>query len=114
MPSCPQCHQTLSASAVTCSSCGLEIKAHGHPGIELHRAQGETYLCDSCTYHHDNTCTFPQRPQAKTCTLYQDVAVAQEPRLAASDIYVIPWWRRYSGWIAFGIIALLSVVLVIL
>ncbi len=114
MPSCPKCHQSVATNAVTCTNCGVELKAHGHPGIDLHRAQGGTFLCDSCTYHQDDSCTFPQRPQAVTCTLYQDVAVAQEPRLRAADIYTIPWWRKYSGWIVLAIIVLISIALVVI
>jgi len=52
----------------------MTFKAYGHPGITLHRAMGEEYLCDSCTYHEDDTCTFPQHPYAKECTLYQDIS----------------------------------------
>ncbi|MBX2866198.1 MAG: zinc ribbon domain-containing protein [Leptolyngbyaceae cyanobacterium MAG.088] len=114
MSSCPQCHQAISPQTVICSYCGLELKAHGHPGIDLHRAQLGTFLCDSCSYHQDDSCTFPQRPQANTCTLYQDVTLAQEPQLSASEIYTIPWWRKYSGWLLLGVIVLISLALVIL
>ena len=51
----------------------MQLKAYGHPGIPLHRATGTEYLCDSCTYHEDDTCNFPQRPYAKECTLYQNI-----------------------------------------
>ena len=51
----------------------MQLKAYGHPGIPLHRATGTEYLCDSCTYHEDDTCNFPQRPHAKECTLYQNI-----------------------------------------
>ncbi len=114
MPSCPRCHQSVLVDAVTCSNCGLELKAHGHPGIELHRSEAGTYLCDSCSYHLDDSCTFPQRPQATTCTLYQDIAAAQEPKLSASEIYTIPWWRKYSGWLLLAALILISIVLVII
>ncbi|MEA5464183.1 zinc ribbon domain-containing protein [Leptothoe sp. PORK10 BA2] len=114
MPSCPRCHQSISATAVTCANCGLELKAHGHPGIELHRAQGDTYLCDSCSYHQDDTCTFPQRPLATTCTLYQDVQAAQQRPLRAAEIYTIPWWRKHSGWLLVAMLIGLSVLLVIM
>ncbi|MEM8807970.1 MAG: zinc ribbon domain-containing protein [Cyanobacteria bacterium P01_G01_bin.38] len=104
MPICPQCKQSIMADAVTCPHCRLELKAHGHPGIPLHRATANTSLCDTCTYHHDDSCNFPQRPTAQTCTLYQDanavVSLPQKP----SDVYHIPWWRKYTGWIALGIL----------
>jgi len=72
MPECPRCHQPVESKAVTCPYCHLALKAYGHPGIPLYRADGEAYLCDTCTYHEDDTCNFPQRPYAKECTLYQD------------------------------------------
>lgn len=50
----------------------------------MHRATGDTTLCESCTYHADDTCTFPQRPYAKECTLYNDV---NQPQLEGSQIY---------------------------
>ncbi|MDV3349725.1 zinc ribbon domain-containing protein [Leptolyngbyaceae cyanobacterium CCMR0082] len=112
MPSCPRCHQSVFINAVTCSNCGLELKAHGHPGIDLHRSEGGTYLCDTCVYHQDDSCTFPQRPQATTCTLYVDTA--QKPVPEASKIYTIPWWRKYSGWLMLAALILISVVLVVI
>ncbi len=112
MPSCPRCHQSILVTAVTCPNCGLELKAHGHPGIDLHRSQAGQYLCETCIYHQDDSCTFPQRPQATTCTLYVDAA--QEPMSAASDIYVIPWWRKYSGWLMLAGLILVSIALVII
>lgn len=72
MPTCPRCHQTVDSQAIACPYCRTALKAHGHPGIPLYRASGETYLCDSCTYHEDDTCNFPQRPYAEECTLYHD------------------------------------------
>ncbi|MCM0594333.1 MAG: zinc ribbon domain-containing protein [Gloeotrichia echinulata IR180] len=72
--SCPRCHQLVDNQAITCPYCRITLKAYGHPGIPLHRATGKSYLCDSCTYHADDTCNFPQRPHAKDCTLYQNIA----------------------------------------
>ncbi|MEM6255416.1 MAG: zinc ribbon domain-containing protein [Cyanobacteria bacterium P01_D01_bin.156] len=114
MATCPKCHQPVTTNAVACPSCGLELKAHGHPGIDLHRAEGSAFLCNSCTYHQDDSCTFPKRPKAVTCTLYQDVALANEPRLKAADIYTLPWWRKYLSWIFLGITILVSILLVVL
>jgi hypothetical protein len=70
---CPRCHQSVNSQAVACPHCGFQLKAYGHPGIPLHRATGKEYLCDSCTYHADDSCNFPQRPFAKECILYQNV-----------------------------------------
>ncbi len=114
MPTCPQCQYSISATAVTCPNCGLELKAHGHPGIDLHRSQGDTYLCESCSYHQDDSCTFPQRPLANTCTLYQNVQTVQQRPMTAAEIYTIPWWRKYSGWLALAAVLLISIVLVII
>ncbi|MDH6068170.1 zinc ribbon domain-containing protein [Chrysosporum ovalisporum APH033B] len=72
--SCPRCYQPVDGQAITCPYCRTTLKAYGHPGIPLHRATGKEYLCDSCTYHMDNTCNFPQRPYAKDCTLYENLA----------------------------------------
>jgi two-component system sensor histidine kinase NblS len=40
--------------------------------VLLHKAPGDEPLCQTCTYHHENTCTASQRPTATECTLYQD------------------------------------------
>ncbi|RCJ26024.1 hypothetical protein A6770_27040 [Nostoc minutum NIES-26] len=71
--SCPRCRQLVDNQAISCPYCRTTLKAYGHPGIPLHRATGNEYLCDSCTYHIDNTCNFPQRPYAKDCTLYENL-----------------------------------------
>ncbi|MEL6137752.1 MAG: zinc ribbon domain-containing protein [Cyanobacteria bacterium J06628_6] len=112
MPSCPRCQQSVSTTALECPNCRLMLKAHGHPGIPLHRATEDTPLCETCTYHFDDTCTFPQRPHARTCTLYQD----QRVDLSQSSIssYQIPWWRKYSGWIALGLLILASLLITVL
>ncbi|HEY9612728.1 hypothetical protein [Allocoleopsis sp.] len=73
MQNCPKCHQSVSSRAVTCPYCRTVLKAYGHPGITLHRAVGDTALCETCTYHADDTCNFPQRPDAQECTLYDNM-----------------------------------------
>jgi hypothetical protein len=110
MPTCPRCRQTLTADAITCPQCRLVLKAHGHPGIPLHRASGDSYLCDTCIYHFDDSCTFPQWPTAQTCTLYQDVNVPQ-PSL---PIYRIPWWRQYSSWLVLAVLIVVSLAIALL
>lgn len=95
---CPRCHQHINPQAVTCPYCRTQLKAFGHPGIPLHRASGEEYLCDSCTYHHDDTCNFPQRPYAKECTLYQNLEESklqyQQQRDAHSFGATIKSWMK--------------------
>lgn len=70
---CPRCKKTVNSQAVTCPFCRTQLKAYGHPGIPLHRAAEDEYLCDSCTYNADDTCNYPKRPYATECTLYQNL-----------------------------------------
>ncbi|NET61152.1 MAG: hypothetical protein F6K47_35000 [Symploca sp. SIO2E6] len=113
MPNCPRCDQSISSNAIACPHCGMTFKAYGHPGITLHRTMGEEYLCNSCTYHADDTCNFPQRSYAKECTLYQDMSQSQ---LDTGPIYtpryslvqsVKLWCQRNPAWL--GILALATV-----
>ncbi len=96
---CPRCHQPVNSQAVTCPHCRVELKAYGHPGIPLHRATGEKYLCDTCTYHVDESCTYPQRPHAKECILYQNIderqlELQQQNQSSSFGITVQNWVRR--------------------
>ncbi|MCS6815338.1 MAG: zinc ribbon domain-containing protein [Cyanobacteria bacterium] len=70
MVTCPYCQQPVEPKALSCPYCRTELKAYGHPGMPLHRALDDSYLCHSCSYHADDSCTYPQRPFAKTCMLY--------------------------------------------
>lgn len=103
--SCPRCHQSVKAQAVTCPYCRTPLKAYGHPGIPLYRATGEAYLCESCTYHADDSCTFPQRPYARECTLYQDISqqsqleVDQRRNANSPAIAIKNWVRRNQVWL---------------
>ncbi|MCG6136697.1 MAG: zinc ribbon domain-containing protein [Nostoc sp. LLA-1] len=96
--SCPHCHQLVDSQAITCPYCRTTLKAYGHPGIPLHRATGDEYLCDSCTYHADNTCNFPQRPYAKDCTLYENLEESklrlQQQRNASSFGATLQNWVK--------------------
>ncbi len=99
--SCPHCHQIIDSQALTCPYCRTALKAYGHPGIPLHRASKNEYLCDSCTYHADNTCNFPQRPYAKECTLYQNIAereseLAQQGAASSWQETVKNWLKRHQ------------------
>ncbi|MGB3691653.1 MAG: zinc ribbon domain-containing protein [Spirulinaceae cyanobacterium] len=82
MFNCPRCDRTINAEQVSCPHCGYELKAFGHPGMPLYHAPEKSFLCPNCIYHQDDTCTFPQRPYAKTCTLYQDINKPPEAELA--------------------------------
>jgi hypothetical protein len=73
MPQCVRCGSAIQSTDVKCKNCQAALKAFGHAGIELHRATGDTVLCDTCTYHADDSCTYDKRPFAKDCTLYRDI-----------------------------------------
>lgn len=99
MPTCPKCQQKVSSQAITCPYCHNQLKAYGHPGITLHQAQGDSFLCDTCAYHQDKSCNFPQYPYAKTCTLYQDMTqlpTESEPKIPKSGSWLkcLRFWNR--------------------
>lgn len=113
MPICPRCQNHIKTTDLTCPRCRLELKAHGHPGIELHRATGEEVLCQSCAYQEDDSCTLPQRPHAKACTLYQSVNAVEEVieyKPQSSPLKLL--WQRHRVWLIllaiFGISLLIA------
>jgi len=111
MPYCPRCQQSVDSQAIACPHCRSLLKAHGHPGIPLHRASGQEFLCQSCRYHLDDSCTFPQRPYAKECTLYRNQSTP--PTTVQSGITTSRFWqwlRRYI-WLILGLFALLLLLL---
>ncbi len=73
MPHCPHCQKPIDSHAIVCPHCRTTLKAFGHPGVPLHQARGAESLCDRCSYHADDSCNFPQRPHARTCTLFRDL-----------------------------------------
>ena len=114
MPACPRCHQSIAPQAIACPSCHMPLKAHGHPGMPLHRAIGSEPLCLTCTYHADDTCTFPKRPEAIDCTLYDDVS---KP-LAAADVSYTgsglkTWAKRHASLLVLLGLLLLSLMVVL-
>ncbi|WP_204104174.1 MULTISPECIES: zinc ribbon domain-containing protein [Spirulina sp. CCY15215] len=109
MPNCPQCENLVTSEAIKCPHCGVILKAYGHQGIPLHQVQGEASLCDRCLYHEDDTCTYPQRPYAKTCIMYCDRASWQEdivPPLQGRK--ALQFWCRQNR----GLLLFLGVILV--
>ena len=116
MISCPRCQQLLKSQAVNCPHCGLVLKAYGHPGIPLHHAGENEFLCDSCTYHIDDTCNYSKRPHARECTLYQDCNQPQ-PELRSANYQpstsqaIVIWLKRYLVWIVLIVLVLISFVL---
>lgn len=119
MATCPRCHQPVDIEAISCSHCNYTLKAYGHPGIPLHQTQGETYLCDTCVYHEDDTCDFPQRPYAKTCTLYKDklqpAQVEANSKTSPSLGYQIQgvklWLQRNRGLVLLLVVIFISLIL---
>ena len=69
---CPRCRKDVSVKAIVCPHCRAPLKAHGHEGIPLYQAETGTFLCDTCIYHSDDSCNYPQRPVAKDCIMYVD------------------------------------------
>ncbi|MEL7492650.1 MAG: zinc ribbon domain-containing protein [Cyanobacteria bacterium J06554_11] len=103
MTTCPKCDRTIPTTAITCPHCQTALTAHGHPGMPLYRATDDDYLCASCTYDADNSCNFPKRPTAKTCTLYQPIGTPAE--LTPQEIYPIQLWRKVNRtWLMVGVI----------
>jgi hypothetical protein len=114
MSECPRCHQPVDVQAIACPHCRLPLKAFGHPGIPLHRADREDYLCPTCLYHADDTCNFPQRPYAKDCTLY----VNQSQQLRQVTPYkpkwtslARSWFSRNAVWLTVGMLLLISILI---
>lgn len=115
MAECPRCHQRVDSQAVACPYCKFDLKAFGHPGIPLHRAREDSYLCDSCLYHLDDTCNFPQRPFAKDCTLYQNQDEPVVPTAPVSHpswgITLLRWCRQHVAGLVLGGLLLVSLLL---
>lgn len=120
MPNCPRCHQPVNSKAVNCPYCKTPLKAYGHPGITLHRATGDQPLCTTCTYHADDTCTFPQRPLAKECTIYHDISVQKletdkiyNPRRGLLELVRI-WCQRNPALLGFLVLIFASLMLTLM
>lgn len=111
MPVCPRCDRPITPTTLKCPHCALPLKAHGHPGMPLYRAEDDTPLCATCIYDADDSCNFPKRPHAMTCTLYQDSPITLEP--SRPDVYSIPWWRKHRLWLALAILIAISLLTVI-
>ena len=87
MSICPNCQQLVDTQALECPFCKTTLKAYGHPGIPLYQATATEFLCDRCTYHEDDSCTYSKRPYAKTCTLFHDKS---EPLVVEETIDLTP------------------------
>ncbi|PSB30083.1 zinc ribbon domain-containing protein [Stenomitos frigidus ULC18] len=116
MPDCPRCHQPVEPQAIACPHCRTPLKAHGHPGIPLYQATGEAPLCMTCTYHADDTCTFPKRPLAMDCTLYNDITKPAATVQAGykSGFQLQSWVKRNAGLLALLGLVLISLLVALL
>jgi hypothetical protein len=78
----------------------------------LHHAKGNIPLCQSCAYDADNSCTFPKRPNAMDCTLYQNSEASPEP--TRQEIYRIPWQRKNGFRLILAALLLLALIVTVL
>ncbi len=112
MPDCPRCHQPVKTQAITCPHCHTVLKAYGHPGIPLHQATDGTYLCATCLYHADDSCTYPQRPLARECLLYTSSLALDVPKSRPMPtLRFKTWLSRYGVVLAVVGLVLLSILL---
>jgi hypothetical protein len=114
MLSCPRCQSAIEPTTIQCPRCQLTLKAHGHPGIPLHRAEAGAVLCPTCCYEADDSCNFPQRPQAQTCTLYRSVQAErpEEPRRPTLAAQARGWLRNHRSLVGLLGLLLISFLLV--
>ncbi|MGK7890514.1 MAG: zinc ribbon domain-containing protein [Leptolyngbyaceae cyanobacterium] len=112
---CPRCQHYVTAEAIACPHCGNPLKALGHTGIPLHQAAAGAVLCDTCLYHQDDSCNYPQRPTAKDCILYVDLRqpVEESDRPSSRPTPVIQqiktWVSRHLAWIILAAMVLISI-----
>jgi hypothetical protein len=115
MPNCTRCQQPVKTADLVCPHCQAPLKAFGHPGIPLHRATVGTSLCATCTYHADNSCDYPQRPNARECTMYRDknqpISAPVANTAGQPQPFTAPWWRANQVWLALGALLLLCLLL---
>jgi hypothetical protein len=114
MLTCPRCHQEVQSTAITCRHCGCVLKAHGHPGITLHRSEQGEFLCPTCSYELDDTCNFPQRPYATECTLYRNhLQKTDHDKATPKRLTFKVWVEKNVVWILLAVMALVALWLAI-
>jgi len=98
MITCPRCQHKVDSQALQCPYCANILKAYGHPGMTLHQAVTGEFLCQTCLYHGDDSCNFPQRPYATSCTLYKNSQIIAEkiPPLPLPRV-LKNWCLRHKG-----------------
>jgi len=116
MLTCPRCKQPVNSQAVSCPNCHNALKAFGHPGMPLYQSDDNSFLCDRCTYDRDDSCNYPKRPYAKTCTLFHDAATPlvteiETPKSQQGAAKVKNWLDRYRSIIAIALLIVFSILL---
>jgi hypothetical protein len=111
---CPRCKKPVDSQAVVCPNCHNSLKAFGHPGIPLYQSEDHSSLCDRCIYDQDDSCNFPQRPNALSCTLFHDAAMpliskASMPQSTQGWTGIKNWLYRHRGLIAIALLILASI-----
>lgn len=118
MVSCPRCKKPVDSQAIKCPNCDNALKAFGHPGMPLYQSEDDSSLCDRCTYHQDDSCNFPKRPYARSCTLFHDATIplvseSISPVSTQGWTGVKNWLYRNRGIIAIALLILASVLIAI-
>ncbi len=118
MINCPRCKQPVNSQAVKCPNCNNTLKAFGHPGMPLYQSEDNSSLCDRCTYDRDDSCNFPKRPHAKSCTLFHDATMPLVPESTAPISTqgwtgIKNWLYRNRGLMAIALLILASVLIAI-
>ena len=116
MTKCPRCNHPVKLEALECPYCKNPLKAFGHPGIPVYQAPDDSFLCDRCIYHEDDSCNYPQRPYAKSCTMFHDKEkpLVEEPVNSPSRGFISAikfWIRRHRGLLIILIIIIISFLL---
>ncbi len=113
MSNCPRCHQPVDPQAIECPYCRTPLKAYGHPGMTLHRSDAGNYLCKTCVYDADDTCTYPQRPYATECLLYTDInqpsTITPPPLSQRTQLRL--WLRRNGVWVLLAVLVGVSLLM---
>ncbi|ELS01912.1 hypothetical protein Xen7305DRAFT_00016190 [Xenococcus sp. PCC 7305] len=119
MSKCPRCNQSVKLEALVCPYCKNPLKAFGHAGIPLYQATDESFLCDRCFYLEDDSCNYPQRPYAKSCTMFHDKEkpLVEEPISSPARGFISEikfWLGQHQGLSIILILILISVLLTII
>ena len=84
--------------------------------MSLNRTKDNRVLCNTCFYDADNSCIFPKRPHATSCTLYQNAEQKTEgpTGIERKPLYPVPWWQKINQlWLALGILIAVSMLIAI-